>query len=190
MRKRLSKGFRAEISLYSDDLLPSLLCYLSLERRLLSFQMQQQQLQQQIQQQKTITSPKVVETQQATLVKQKSPEQSKSPPPKIVPGYLAVCPNCGLCSIDHYRCQRYDTFVSVRPCCKFFLLKIQTFLPSVRCRVLFKDEVKIIASAGTDQSNSGTKVKANAVPALVATDKQKNIELVQKKHQISMSEIK
>lgn len=56
--------------------------------------------------------------------------------------------------------------------------------------MLFKDEVKIIASAGTDQSNSGTKVKANTVPALVATDKQKNIELVQKKHQISMAEIK
>lgn len=73
--------------------------------------MQQQQLLQQIQQQqqqeqKTITSPKVVETPQAPLVKQKSPEQSKSPPPKIVPGFLAVCPNCGLCSIDHYRCQR------------------------------------------------------------------------------------
>lgn len=57
--------------------------------------------------------------------------------------------------------------------------------------MLFKDEVKIIASAGTDQS-SGTKTqKTNPIPALVTTDKQKrDIELVQKKHQISIAEIK
>ncbi len=61
--------------------------------------------------------------------------------------------------------------------------------------MLFKDEVKVIASAGTDQSNSGTpKAKAtnsNPVPALVVTEKPKHgIELVQKKHQISLAEIK
>lgn len=59
--------------------------------------------------------------------------------------------------------------------------------------MLFKDEVKVIASAGTDQPNSGTKVvKANPVPALVTTDnKQKqNIEVFQKKQQISVAEIK
>lgn len=56
-----------------------------------------------------MTSPKAVDTAQAALAKQKTPEQTKSPPPKIVPGFLAVCPNCGVCSIDHYRCERYIT---------------------------------------------------------------------------------
>lgn len=57
--------------------------------------------------------------------------------------------------------------------------------------MLFKDEVKVIASAGTDQPSSGTKAKPNPVPALVNTDKQKkDIELIQKKHQISIAELK
>lgn len=72
----------------------------------------------------------------------------------------------------------------------FINFKFEIFR-NLRCKVLFKEEVKIIASAGTDQSNSGAKVKSNPVPALVATDKQKrDIELVQKKHQISIPEMK
>lgn len=63
-------------------------------------------------------------------------------------------------------------------------------LTHLRCRVVFKEEVKIIASAGTDQTN-GSKTKTHPIPALVTTEKQKReIESLQKKHQISIAEIK
>lgn len=57
--------------------------------------------------------------------------------------------------------------------------------------MVFKDEVKVIASAGTDQTN-GSKTKTHPIPVLVTTtEKQKrDIESVQKKHQISIAEMK
>lgn len=130
----------------------------------------QQQNRQLLNQRNTsVKQQQVVQTPEE-VAKSKSPE-IKPPPQKLVPGFFAVCGDCGFSGIDHAKC--------------------------VRCLRVFKDEPKMQRMPPSQVKSSPIPVVASSTQThkLVqigrvnnSADKKDQIEAIQKKHQMTTAQ--
>lgn len=127
----------------------------------------QQQNRLQSQSGRVVQSPQQI-PQPGTEAKTKGPDV-KLPPTKLVPGYYAVCPQCGISGTDHAKCQRCNFVFTEMP-------KMQR-MPTVQPPKVLQG----VASSTQTQKVVTTIGRGNI-------DKKDQIEALQKKHQLTVSQ--